>query len=97
MWLSSHYSAVGPLLTAAYFNAISLSKKHEANIRDILRLLSLWFTYGASPELLDSVQNGLNTVSVDTWLQVRVDLLCIVLSTSININVVHIVSFSLEY
>eukprot|EP00048_Salpingoeca_helianthica_P003613 m.68925 g.68925 ORF g.68925 m.68925 type:complete len:2501 (+) comp12804_c0_seq1:29-7531(+) len=54
----------------AYFNAISLSKKREANIRDTLRLLTLWFTHGAQPELLESVKDGLNTVTVDTWLQV---------------------------
>lgn len=54
----------------AYFNAISLSRKGEANIRDILRLLALWFTHGTHSELLQSVQDGLNTVSVDTWLQV---------------------------
>ena len=35
------------------------------------RLLTLWFDYGHYPDVHDAVTEGLKTIDIDTWLQVR--------------------------
>ena len=39
-------------------------------MQDTLRLLTLWFRYGVSPEVTAAVTEGFQTVSIDTWLEV---------------------------
>ncbi|KAI6250061.1 Serine/threonine-protein kinase tor2 [Erysiphe necator] len=51
-----------------FFKSISLS--HGSSLQDTLRLLTLWFTHGGSPEVNLAVTEGFLSVSVDTWLEV---------------------------
>ena len=51
-----------------FFRSISLSKGNS--LQDTLRLLSLWFKFGSLQEVHNSVQDGFESVSLDTWLQV---------------------------
>lgn len=48
----------------------------SSNLQDILRLLTLWFSYGAAPDVEAALAEGFGHVSIDTWLvvipQVRV-------------------------
>lgn len=53
-----------------FFNSVALSP--QSTVQDTLRLISLWFSHGAHPELAATVSAGLSTVSIDTWLQVCV-------------------------
>ena len=39
-------------------------------LQDILRLLTLWFKYGPSPEVDAAVREGVDGIAVDTWLAV---------------------------
>jgi hypothetical protein len=41
-----------------------------ANLQDILRLLTLWFNHGNSPEVEVALNEGFGHVSIDTWLVV---------------------------
>jgi hypothetical protein len=53
---------------------------HGDNLQDILRILTLWFNYGALPDVEQALQDGFNRVTVDTWLvvipQARTSLRC---------------------
>lgn len=40
------------------------------NLQDILRLLTLWFTWGSAPDVEAALQEGFGLVSIDTWLVV---------------------------
>ncbi|KAG9238765.1 armadillo-type protein [Amylocarpus encephaloides] len=51
-----------------FFKSISLSK--GSSLQDTLRLLTLWFAHGGSPEVNTAVTEGFASVSVDTWLEV---------------------------
>jgi len=51
-----------------FFKSIALSKSNS--LQDTLRLITLWFKYGYNIEVNNAVSDGLNRVSVDTWLQV---------------------------
>jgi len=51
-----------------FFKSIALSKSNS--LQDTLRLITLWFKYGYNVEVNAAVSDGLNRVSVDTWLQV---------------------------
>ena len=41
-----------------------------SNLQDILRLLTLWFNHGRSPDVEAALQEGFSVVSIDTWLMV---------------------------
>ncbi len=41
-----------------------------SNLQDILRLLTLWFTHGAAPDVEKALEEGFGHVSIDTWLVV---------------------------
>lgn len=41
-----------------------------SNLQDILRLLTLWFNHGRSPDVEAALQEGFQVVSIDTWLMV---------------------------
>jgi FKBP12-rapamycin complex-associated protein len=51
-----------------FFKSISLSA--GSSLQDTLRLLTLWFAHGGSPEVNAVVIEGFASVSVDTWLEV---------------------------
>jgi FKBP12-rapamycin complex-associated protein len=51
-----------------FFKSISLSD--GSSLQDTLRLLTLWFAHGGSPEVNAAVTEGFASVSVDTWLEV---------------------------
>ena len=40
------------------------------SLQDLLRLLTLWFNYGAAPDVEAALQEGFSHVSIDTWLAV---------------------------
>ena len=50
--------------------ALSSSKSNRLTLQDILRLLTLWFKYGAHREVDNVMVNGFDKVSIDNWLQV---------------------------
>ena len=39
------------------------------------RLLTLWFDYGQWPEVYEALVEGLKTIQIDNWLQVKIYLL----------------------
>ncbi|KAI1004105.1 Serine/threonine-protein kinase [Podosphaera aphanis] len=51
-----------------FFKSIALSQ--GSSLQDTLRLLTLWFGHGGSPEVNLAVTEGFGSVSVDTWLEV---------------------------
>ncbi|BDA44527.1 Serine/threonine-protein kinase TOR [Coccomyxa sp. Obi] len=61
---------------AAFFKSVSLSQAsgsealRGSNLQDILRLLTLWFTHGAAPDVEKALEEGFTHVSIDTWLVV---------------------------
>ena len=57
---------------ANFFDAISLSKDRNSSIvlQDILRIITLWFTYGNREEVINEINRGFNIISLDTWLYV---------------------------
>ncbi|KAF2457914.1 armadillo-type protein [Lineolata rhizophorae] len=56
-----------------FFKSIALSS--SSSLQDTLRLLTLWFAYGGHHDVNGAVTEGMNTVSVDTWLEVIPQLL----------------------
>lgn len=36
------------------------------------RVLTLWFDYGHWPEVNEALVEGIKTIQIDTWLQVRI-------------------------
>ena len=52
-----------------FFRSIALSGSHS--LQDTLRLLTLWFDQGQVTEAHDALVDGLKTVQIDNWLQVR--------------------------
>ncbi|RZF43401.1 hypothetical protein LSTR_LSTR001662 [Laodelphax striatellus] len=52
-----------------FFRSIALS--HGSSLQDTLRLLTLWFDYGQWPEVYDAIVEGIRSIEIDTWLQVR--------------------------
>lgn len=56
----------------SFFDAISLSKDKNSSLvlQDILRLITLWFTYGDREKVINAINSGFNIISIDTWLYV---------------------------
>ena len=52
-----------------FFRSISLAPEGQS-LQDTLRILNLWFNYGAYRDVQVSLNDGFNTVSIDNWLQV---------------------------
>ena len=48
----------------------SLTNVVNFGAQDILRLLTLWFNYGAMTEVQLELQKGFSYVNIDTWLVV---------------------------
>ena len=60
-----------------FLKAIQLSQRSDKAgkqpnqaIEDILRLLTLWFTYGSKPGVKELIEECVNTIPPSTWLQV---------------------------
>ena len=59
-----------------FVKAIQLSRKVDRNgkhnevIEDILRLLTLWFTYGLRPGIKELISQCIDTILPSTWLSV---------------------------
>lgn len=51
-----------------FFRSISLAVGNS--LQDTLRLLTLWFKYGAQQSVHSSITEGFGSISIDTWLQV---------------------------
>ncbi|KAF8659826.1 hypothetical protein AX16_001711 [Volvariella volvacea WC 439] len=51
-----------------FFRSISL--RNEDALQDTLRLLTLWFKFGAHDDVSHAMANGFSMVEVDTWLEV---------------------------
>ena len=51
-----------------FFRSIAL--RSENSLRDTLRLLTLWFKFGAQDEVSHAIASGFSTVELDTWLEV---------------------------
>ncbi|KAJ6516644.1 phosphatidylinositol 3-kinase [Mycena vitilis] len=51
-----------------FFRSINL--RNEDALQDTLRLLTLWFKYGAHEEISHAIASGFSMVKIDTWLPV---------------------------
>ncbi|KAJ6555230.1 phosphatidylinositol 3-kinase [Mycena sp. CBHHK59/15] len=51
-----------------FFRSIAL--RNEDALQDTLRLLTLWFKYGAHEEISHAIASGFSMVKIDTWLPV---------------------------
>lgn len=51
-----------------FFQCIALSP--DQNLQDTLRILTLWFKYGDHSDAIQTLKQGFDLVSIDTWLQV---------------------------
>ncbi|KAL7026943.1 hypothetical protein ACKWTF_005245 [Chironomus riparius] len=51
-----------------FFRSINLSQGNS--LQDTLRLLTLWFDYGQTSEVIDALNEGIRIIEIDTWLQV---------------------------
>lgn len=61
------YDHVVPAIQG-FFKSISLYS--ASSLQDTLRLLTLWFAHGNHHDVTAAVQQGITTVSIDTWLEV---------------------------
>eukprot|EP01130_Rhizamoeba_saxonica_P008636 TRINITY_DN3490_c2_g1_i1.p1 TRINITY_DN3490_c2_g1~~TRINITY_DN3490_c2_g1_i1.p1 ORF type:complete len:1462 (-),score=255.39 TRINITY_DN3490_c2_g1_i1:71-3847(-) len=60
-----HYAIIA---IDALINCISIENEH--NLIDMLRLLTLWFNYGEIPDVFDTLQSGLESIPINSWLLV---------------------------
>ncbi|KAJ8515424.1 hypothetical protein ONZ45_g7166 [Pleurotus djamor] len=67
-----------------FFRSISL--RNEDALQDTLRLLTLWFKYGAHDEVSHAMGTGFTTVEVDTWLEVIPQIIARIQTPHINIR-----------
>lgn len=51
-----------------FFRSIAL--RNENALQDTLRLLTLWFKFGAHDDVSQAMASGFSVVEVDTWLEV---------------------------
>lgn len=59
-------------LTTLYYLGFfrSIALRNENALQDTLRLLTLWFKFGAHDDVSHAMATGFTTVEVDTWLEV---------------------------
>ncbi|KZT27933.1 phosphatidylinositol 3-kinase [Neolentinus lepideus HHB14362 ss-1] len=67
-----------------FFRSIGL--RNENALQDTLRLLTLWFKYGAHDDVSHAMGNGFATVEVDTWLEVIPQVIARIQTPSANIR-----------
>nr|KAG5704724.1 hypothetical protein BaRGS_005180 [Batillaria attramentaria] len=48
----------------------SISLSVDNSLQDTLRLLTLWFDYGQSPDVYEALTEGIKSIQIDNWLQV---------------------------
>ena len=66
--LDIHHHIV-PAMTG-FFRSIWLQKFGDNSRQDVLRVLQLWFEYGARKEVEQAMIAGINSINIDTWLAV---------------------------
>ena len=69
-----------------FFRAIYLQSAADASRQDVLRVLQLWFEWGARKEVEQAVLAGMNTISIDTWLAVIPQLIARIHTSSSSIR-----------
>ena len=67
VYLRVHVLLIKPFVQG-FFRSIAL--RSENSLQDTLRLLTLWFNFGAQDEVSHAIASGFSTVEVDTWLEV---------------------------
>jgi FKBP12-rapamycin complex-associated protein len=60
-----------------FFRSVSLGQDRPRStiLQDILRLITLWFNHGEAPEVYEAMRTGMQWVSIDTWLDVLIQLI----------------------
>ncbi|CAK5267693.1 unnamed protein product [Mycena citricolor] len=53
---------------SGFFRSIALNNQNS--LQDTLRLLTLWFEFGAHDDVSQAINNGFRAVSIDSWLDV---------------------------
>ncbi|KAI0718027.1 atypical/PIKK/FRAP protein kinase [Cerioporus squamosus] len=67
-----------------FFRSISLRNVNA--LQDTLRLLTLWFKYGAHDDVSHAMSNGFTDLEVDTWLEVIPQIIARIQTPSSNIR-----------
>ncbi|KIM49486.1 hypothetical protein M413DRAFT_21701 [Hebeloma cylindrosporum] len=67
-----------------FFRSIAL--RNQDALQDTLRLLTLWFKYGAHDDVSNAMAGGFSTVEVDTWLEVIPQIIARIQTPSLNIR-----------
>ncbi|KAJ7429881.1 phosphatidylinositol 3-kinase [Mycena galericulata] len=67
-----------------FFRSISL--RNEEALQDTLRLLTLWFKFGAHDDVSQAINNGFRIVEVDTWLEVIPQIIARIQTPHMNIR-----------
>ncbi|KAH9066494.1 atypical/PIKK/FRAP protein kinase [Lactarius vividus] len=67
-----------------FFRSIAL--RSENALQDTLRLLTLWFKFGAHDEVSHAIASGFSTVEVDTWLEVIPQIIARIQTPNTNIR-----------
>jgi FKBP12-rapamycin complex-associated protein len=76
---------VVPAITA-FFRSIWLQEVGENTRQDVLRILQLWFEWGARKEVEAALIQGINMISIDTWLAVIPQLIARIHTPNTNIR-----------
>lgn len=69
---------------SGFFRSISL--RNENALQDTLRLLTLWFKFGAHDEVSHAMATGFGSVDIDTWLEVIPQIIARIQTPSKNIR-----------
>ncbi|KAH9004515.1 atypical/PIKK/FRAP protein kinase [Lactarius hatsudake] len=67
-----------------FFRSIAL--RSDNALQDTLRLLTLWFKFGAHDDVSHAIASGFSTVEVDTWLEVIPQIIARIQTPNINIR-----------
>ena len=67
-----------------FFRSIAL--RNENALQDTLRLLTLWFKFGAHDDVSHAMASGFGSVDVDTWLEVIPQIIARIQTPSANIR-----------
>ncbi|KAI0272361.1 atypical/PIKK/FRAP protein kinase [Gloeopeniophorella convolvens] len=67
-----------------FFRSIAL--RSENALQDTLRLLTLWFKFGAHDDVSQTIASGFSAVEVDTWLEVIPQIIARIQTPSNNIR-----------
>ncbi|KAF9509645.1 hypothetical protein BS47DRAFT_139059 [Hydnum rufescens UP504] len=78
--LVTHVSAA----VRGFFRSIAL--RGDNSLQDTLRLLTLWFKFGAHDDVCHAIADGFGTVSVDTWLEVVPQIIARIQTPSLNVR-----------